>query len=221
MVDDDDDDDNPFVGGTDPKQGERRALLHNAVRDEGGKSSRKKLVSVGLFVAVLIIGTLSLLSTKWKHRVSDGSGSSASVSSWSDDDCTSDYTFYKQSSTYCNEASAPVLEGADCVAYFSSSANYSTPGSSDYTSTHRGYSFYFASEKNRDLFDKTPDYYAPAYGGFCAFGLSGQDPRNTISSLSQVGSMRQCVPGNPSPRERNRETEERKKKTPPSSMHRL
>ena len=131
------------------------------------KSSRKKLVSVGLFVAVLIIGTLSLLSTKWKHRVSDGSGSSASVSSWSDDDCTSDYTFYKQSSTYCNEASAPVLEGADCVAYFSSSANYSTPGSSDYTSTHRGYNFYFASEKNRDLFDKTPDYYAPAYGGFC------------------------------------------------------
>ncbi len=34
-----------------------------------------------------------------------------------------------------------------------------------------GYKFLFASEENKAAFQKDPDKYVPAFGGYCAFGV--------------------------------------------------
>jgi hypothetical protein len=37
-----------------------------------------------------------------------------------------------------------------------------------------GYQFYFLSAENKALFDSDPTKYAPQWGGFCAWGVSGE-----------------------------------------------
>jgi len=37
---------------------------------------------------------------------------------------------------------------------------------------YRGYKYLFSSEENKELFEKEAEKYLPAYGGFCAFGVS-------------------------------------------------
>jgi YHS domain-containing protein len=68
-------------------------------------------------------------------------------------------------------AGAPLaLHGHDPVAYFTASAP--TAGKAELALVHDGASYYFASEANRDAFQKNPSRYAPAFGGFCAYGVS-------------------------------------------------
>jgi YHS domain-containing protein len=62
------------------------------------------------------------------------------------------------------------LHGYDPVAYFVSGKP--TKGSTQYTATHDGAIFRFASQANRDRFRADPAKYAPAYGGFCAMGAA-------------------------------------------------
>lgn len=68
------------------------------------------------------------------------------------------------------EGSPLALHGYDPVAYFSEGAPRA--GSADIVHEHEGATYYFASERNRDAFAKEPARYAPAYGGFCAYGVS-------------------------------------------------
>jgi YHS domain-containing protein len=35
-----------------------------------------------------------------------------------------------------------------------------------------GYKFLFANEENKKLFEKDPEKYIPAFGGYCAFGVA-------------------------------------------------
>ena len=62
------------------------------------------------------------------------------------------------------------IKGHDPVAYFTQSA--AVPGSPEFTASHDGATYRFASAENRDTFLADPARYAPAYGGFCAFGLA-------------------------------------------------
>ena len=62
------------------------------------------------------------------------------------------------------------LHGYDPVAYFSEAAP--TPGSASHASVHQGATYYFASAANLAAFEKEPERYAPAFGGFCAYGVS-------------------------------------------------
>ena len=63
-----------------------------------------------------------------------------------------------------------ILAGHDAVAYFTQ--NKAVVGSKDYTAVHNDAIYRFSSAANRDLFAANPEKYAPAYGGFCAFGAS-------------------------------------------------
>jgi YHS domain-containing protein len=68
-------------------------------------------------------------------------------------------------------AGAPLaLHGFDPVSYFSASTP--TAGDARFTAVHDGAAYYFARQENLDLFKANPAKYAPAYGGFCAFGVS-------------------------------------------------
>lgn len=62
------------------------------------------------------------------------------------------------------------IQGYDPVAYFTQDA--AIEGSAEFTATHQGATYQFASADNRDLFAADPAKYAPAYGGFCAYAVA-------------------------------------------------
>lgn len=63
------------------------------------------------------------------------------------------------------------LKGYDPVAYFT--MGHPMPGDPRYTASHEGVTYRFSSAAHRDAFLKEAAKYAPQYGGYCAFGVSG------------------------------------------------
>lgn len=62
------------------------------------------------------------------------------------------------------------IEGYDPVAYHT--AGQPLEGSDAYEYEWEGATWRFVSAENRDLFAADPEKYAPAYGGYCAYGVS-------------------------------------------------
>ena len=62
------------------------------------------------------------------------------------------------------------VQGYDPVAFFTE--NKPVKGTMEIKSVHNGATYYFASAEDKARFDKEPSTYEPAYGGFCAFGVS-------------------------------------------------
>ena len=63
-----------------------------------------------------------------------------------------------------------ILAGHDAVAY--QTVGKALIGKAQFTATHNNAVYRFASAANRDLFRANPEKYAPAYGGYCAYGLT-------------------------------------------------
>ena len=68
------------------------------------------------------------------------------------------------------ERDGTALRGHDPVAYFAE--NKPVRGLPAYQATHKGSTFHFASQNNRELFKADPARYAPQYDGFCAYGTA-------------------------------------------------
>ena len=68
------------------------------------------------------------------------------------------------------DANDVILAGHDAVAYFTESK--AVKGSAEFTAQHDGAVYRFSSAANRDAFRANPNKYAPAYGGYCAFGAA-------------------------------------------------
>lgn len=68
------------------------------------------------------------------------------------------------------DADGLALQGRDPVAYFTDGRP--VVGDPAITATHRGATYRFASEEHRAAFVRTPERYAPQFGGFCAYGMS-------------------------------------------------
>lgn len=62
------------------------------------------------------------------------------------------------------------VHGYDVVAYFKKGEP--TPGVDEFTAEHDGATYRFASAENLEAFQAEPASYAPAYGGYCAFGTA-------------------------------------------------
>lgn len=62
------------------------------------------------------------------------------------------------------------VSGYDPVAYHVDGKP--VDGKDQFTSTYNGTTYRFSSQVNRDAFLGNPEAYAPAYGGFCAFGTA-------------------------------------------------
>ena len=62
------------------------------------------------------------------------------------------------------------LSGYDAVAYFSDGKP--VKGRPEFETQWGGARWQFASAANRDAFLKSPDRYAPQYGGYCAYAVS-------------------------------------------------
>lgn len=96
----------------------------------------------------------------------------------------------------CNAPTAPALGGADVVAYrglaWSAEDGSREPhvqGDAALAAAVGGFTFWFSTAANRDAFLADPSAYAPALGGFCAFGLTGADPRNLHPQLATLYTM--------------------------------
>eukprot|EP01034_Spumella_vulgaris_P021584 gene21584-27622_t len=47
-------------------------------------------------------------------------------------------------------------------------------GNIAHSTVYNGYTYYFVSETNKALFEESPSYYSPQYGGFCSWGVTGE-----------------------------------------------
>ncbi|CAM9730404.1 unnamed protein product [Scytosiphon promiscuus] len=75
----------------------------------------------------------------------------------------------------CGDSSAPVLNSADVVSFFSlEEGEAAVYGSKDHEVVYNGYLFRFASAGNKAMFEASPLDYMPAWGGFCAWGISNE-----------------------------------------------
>ena len=62
------------------------------------------------------------------------------------------------------------LQGYDPVAFFTD--NKPVKGKPELKSNYQGVTYLFASPENKMRFEKDPAKYEPAFGGFCAYGVS-------------------------------------------------
>jgi hypothetical protein len=69
-----------------------------------------------------------------------------------------------------NHQGGVAIQGYDAVAYFT--GNAAVKGSPSFTHAWNGVRWQFASAANRDAFAREPERYAPAFGGYCAYGVS-------------------------------------------------
>jgi YHS domain-containing protein len=69
-----------------------------------------------------------------------------------------------------NNTNGVAVQGYDMVAYFTQNA--AVKGSPGFSYEWKGVRWQFASAQNRDAFAKEPARYAPAFGGYCAYGVS-------------------------------------------------
>jgi YHS domain-containing protein len=62
------------------------------------------------------------------------------------------------------------VQGYDPVAFFTDQKP--VKGTADLQSTYHGGTYWFASAEHKALFDANPEKYEPAFGGYCAYGVS-------------------------------------------------
>jgi YHS domain-containing protein len=74
----------------------------------------------------------------------------------------------KQNSAVANSTTG--IGGYDAVAYFTEGKP--TRGNGHHVTVFDGVTYLFASEENKKTFDANPKKYIPAYGGYCAFGVT-------------------------------------------------
>jgi YHS domain-containing protein len=68
------------------------------------------------------------------------------------------------------KAAEPAIGGYCPVAY--QAANMAQKGDPKVTSTFDGQTFYLTNQMVKDMFDKAPEKYAPAYHGYCAAAVA-------------------------------------------------
>ncbi len=81
------------------------------------------------------------------------------------------FTVAAQAKTLVNSSWTNLaIQGYDAVAFFTDSKP--VKGSSDFTATYEGATYRFVSAAHRDAFIASPAKYAPAFGGYCAYGVA-------------------------------------------------
>lgn len=62
------------------------------------------------------------------------------------------------------------MHGYDAVEYFTEGK--AVIGEAAHAAVYDGAAYRFVSEKNKAAFEKNPEQFVPAYGGFCAYGVA-------------------------------------------------
>jgi len=64
----------------------------------------------------------------------------------------------------------PGATGYDLVSYHT--GEKPLPGNGNHVAVHDGVTYLFVNDANRKAFEKDPERYLPAFGGFCAYGVA-------------------------------------------------
>lgn len=78
-------------------------------------------------------------------------------------------TFAQKAAIFSTNGKA--IRGYDVVAFFSESKP--VQGNESFSYTWKDATWLFSSKENLELFKMNPEKYAPQYGGYCAYGMSG------------------------------------------------
>jgi len=78
------------------------------------------------------------------------------------------FTLSVQAGNYENSVTG--VNGYDLVSYHNSKKPLR--GNGNYLAVHDGVTYLFANAENQKTFEAAPGNYVPAYGGYCAFGVS-------------------------------------------------
>jgi len=92
-----------------------------------------------------------------------------------------------QSSAQTSEIFAPdsiAVRGYDVVAFFTDS--HAVKGSASFKYKWKNAEWWFATQRNLDLFKANPAMYEPQYGGWCAYGLSRGYKASTIAETWHI-----------------------------------
>ena len=87
----------------------------------------------------------------------------------------------KEKPVYTGFFSSLAVSGYDTVSYFTDGK--AVKGSSSFETQWNGATWRFVSAEHRDMFLKSPEKYAPQYGGYCAWAVAHDD---TASSDPEV-----------------------------------
>ncbi len=102
----------------------------------------------------------------------------ASIANAHCDQCDSKPDKACETCTTCDNHAEPAnrytvqlgMSGYSPVSYLDQ--NKAEPGSPRFSATHEEVTYFFVSDRQREAFEKNPERYLPAYGGFCAFGCT-------------------------------------------------
>ncbi len=75
-----------------------------------------------------------------------------------------------QEKIYTGYFNNKAVSGFDVVSYFSEQK--AVQGSDKFTFEYKGADWYFSSQQNLDKFKNNPEYFAPQYGGYCAWAMA-------------------------------------------------
>ena len=112
----------------------------------------------------------------WSPLISDAGASQPHP--WVGDAQNSGNDYQLGTGTNCvDPLAAPVLGGVDVVAYWSlpAGANATRGDAERFAYEWEGYTWAFSTAANRAAFMRAPRRYAPAWGAFCAYGISSED----------------------------------------------
>ncbi len=84
--------------------------------------------------------------------------------------CAQETRDAREAGTTFTNTEGVAIGGYDPVAYFTDSA--AVPGKPEFSTRHDGATWWFASAEHRTMFIESPERYAPAYGGWCAYGMA-------------------------------------------------
>ena len=107
----------------------------------------RHIVKSSLVATALLLGSASLLSTAPAFAADEVSIAGAT-----------------------EQAPNLAVRGYDVVSY--QAGGEPVVGASEFSADYEGGTYYFASQDNLDTFNANPARYVPAYGGFCAYGVS-------------------------------------------------
>lgn len=83
------------------------------------------------------------------------------------------WAFVRPQQSYQSEVFSPngvAIHGYDVVSFFDDSVKMK--GLQDFSYKWLGVDWYFSSVSNLNKFKQSPERYIPAYGGYCAYGVS-------------------------------------------------
>ena len=81
------------------------------------------------------------------------------------------YSVHADDAVINKDKSGLALKGFDAVGYFKQAK--AIEGKKEFEHTWMDATWRFSTAENRDLFAKSPEKYAPQFGGYCAFGVTG------------------------------------------------